>query len=83
MHAFPNGLGHPRLGLSVSKRVGGAVVRNTVRRRLREVFHTSVGEGHGGMDFVISARPAASEASFQDLKEEFERALRRLEAGGV
>lgn len=67
------------MGLSVSKKVGGAVVRNTVRRRLREVFFSAVGNGHEGLDFVISARPAAAEASFQDLKEEFDRALRRLE----
>ncbi|BBL80524.1 hypothetical protein RxyAA322_23780 [Rubrobacter xylanophilus] len=58
------------------------MTRNAVRRRLREVFHGSVGDEQGGVDFVISARPAASEASFHDLKEEFERALRRLEVGG-
>lgn len=79
VHAFPNELGHPRLGLSVSRKVGGAVTRNTVRRRLREVFYASVGDEQGGVDFVISARPAAAEASFQDLKEEFGRALHRLE----
>jgi len=78
VHAFPNDLGHPRLGLSVSRKVGGAVTRNTVRRRLREVFFASVGEGEGGLDFVISARPAAAEASFQELLAEFGRALRRL-----
>ncbi len=80
----------PRLGLSVSKKVGTAVKRNKVRRRLKEVFCSSAEGLPGGLDFVISARPAASEATFEELNEEFLRSLRRFvksdearEAGGV
>ena len=68
----------PRLGLSVSKRVGSSVVRNRVRRRLKEIFHSSAARLPGGLDFVISARPAAAEASFEELNEEFLRSLRKL-----
>lgn len=79
MHAFPNEFGNPRLGLSVSKRVGNAVVRNTVRRRLKEVFYAAKPDISSDLDLVISARPASVNASFGELKEEFARALRKLD----
>lgn len=78
VHAFPNEIGTPRLGLSVSKKVGNAVTRNTVRRRLREVFHSAGGRIPGGLDLVVSARPQASEATFEELYEEFLRALGKM-----
>ncbi len=78
MHAFPNELGTPRLGLSVSRKVGSAVTRNTVRRRLKEVFYSALPEMPGDLDLVVSARPAAAEADFRELDEEFARALRKL-----
>lgn len=68
----------PRLGLSVSKKVGTAVKRNRVRRRLKEIFRSSLQMVPGNLDFVISARPPAAEASFDELNDEFARALRRL-----
>ena len=90
VHALPNTIGEPRLGLSVSKKVGTAVKRNKVRRRLKEVFRTSAKRLPDDLDFVISARPAAAEASFEELNEEFSRSVRRFgksaesrEAGGV
>jgi ribonuclease P protein component len=78
VHAFPNEFGTPRLGLSVSRRVGNAVTRNTVRRRLREVFYSTLPGIPGGVDLVVTARPAAAEASFGELSEEFVRSLRKL-----
>ena len=55
----------PRYGLAVGKRVGGAVVRNRVKRRLRELLRgLEVAEG---WNLVVSARPAAAEAGFEDL----------------
>ena len=58
--ALPNDLGHPRLGLSVGRRVGGAVQRNAVKRRLREAFRFLVArwpEDRPGLDLVIVVRP--------------------------
>lgn len=78
VHAFPNDAGGPRLGLSVSKKVGNAVVRNGVKRRLREIFRSKLPEIQEERDFVISARPVAAEATYQQLGEEFEKALRKL-----
>jgi ribonuclease P protein component len=78
VHAFPNELGTPRLGLSVSRRVGNAVSRNAVRRRLREVYYSALPEIPGNLDLVVSARPAAAEATFRELSEEFVASLRKL-----
>ena len=80
---MPNTMGKPRLGLSVSKKVGTAVNRNKVRRRLKEVFRSSAGELPSDTDIVISARPAAAEASFEELNEEFLRSLRKLNKGAA
>ena len=80
VHAFPNETGTPRLGLSVSKKVGNAVTRNAVRRRLREVFHLSIGRIPGSLDLVVSARPPASETTFEELNEEFLKALGKIGA---
>ncbi|MEP6470750.1 MAG: ribonuclease P protein component [Acidobacteriota bacterium] len=62
----------PRLGISVSRRVGGAVTRNRVRRRLREIFRRSRELfGSRGADVVLNARPSASEATFEELSQEY------------
>lgn len=55
--ALPNGLGRPRLGLSVGRRVGGAVRRNAVKRRLREAFRHEKAAFPHGYDLVVSVRP--------------------------
>ena len=52
-----NGLGVARLGLSVSRKVGGAVDRNRVKRLLREAFRAVQREVPAGLDLVVVARP--------------------------
>lgn len=82
VHAFPGNSGNARLGLSVSKKVGNAVQRNGVKRRLREIFRSRLPDIREQTDFVVSARPAAADASYDELAEEFERSLRKLNGNG-
>ena len=71
--------GPVRVGFTVSKRVGGAVERNRIRRRLREVVRLSpLARMRPGHDYVLIGRRAALDASFEQIKEEFDRALRRV-----
>jgi len=60
VHLKPNGLTHHRLGLSIGRRVGGAVTRSRLKRMIREVFRLTQSElpmhDSAGYDLVISAR---------------------------
>jgi ribonuclease P protein component len=64
-----------RFAFAVPKRVGSAVVRNKIRRRLREILRAL--PLNEGFDLVISVRPPAAQASFQDLQQELTMLLRR------
>jgi ribonuclease P protein component len=56
VYAVENGLAHPRLGCSVSRKVGGAVVRNRVKRLYREAFRLEQAALPAGVDLVLIPR---------------------------
>jgi ribonuclease P protein component len=64
VYVAANGLAWSRLGLSVGKRVGGAVQRNYIRRRIREAFRRSKADLPGGLDIVCVAQPKAGERRY-------------------
>ena len=74
----PNDQGFARLGLSAGRRVGGAVVRNRVKRRLRELFRRNARLRHECVDLVVHVRPSAATASFVELTVEFNNSARKL-----
>lgn len=66
VRALPNGLAQTRVGFSISKRVGNAVVRNRIKRRLREAIRAL--SPRAGHDLVLIAREPAGAADFQVLQ---------------
>ena len=66
-----NGLRYSRMGLTVSTKLGHAVVRNRVRRRLREIVRLHADKLAQGYDFVIVARSASVGAEFDALTRAF------------
>ena len=66
-----NRLEHHRLGITVSRRVGGAVVRNRIKRLLREVFRTSRVEIPHHFDFVVNAKRDCRGIGYEALRREF------------
>jgi ribonuclease P protein component len=75
LRILQNNSDHNRYGFVTSKRLGGAVVRNRVRRRLREIVR--VAPVVPGFDVVISAKTTAPAASFDDLRLSVHRLLSR------
>ena len=63
-----NGLGKNRIGYTVSAKLGNAVTRNRVRRRLREAYRLSETRFAPGWDIVVVARSRAVHASFSALE---------------
>jgi len=71
--------GPVRVGFTVSRKVGTAVERNRIRRRLKEIVRLSAATGLlSGHDYVLIGRRAALALPFERITEDFERALRRL-----
>lgn len=73
--------GPVRVGFTVSKKVGNAVERNRVRRRLREIVRLSPADAlRPGHDYVLVGRRAALALPFDRMMQEFDGALRRAHA---
>ena len=81
LRALPNGLDHSRFGFVVSKRIGNAVTRNLVKRRLRELVRQN--RVKDGWDAVFIARRGAADAEFIQLKQSTNNLLRRTKLSQI
>ena len=66
----PNGLPHSRLGITTPVRLGNAVHRNRLRRRVREVFRLNRANLPGGWDLLVNPREAVGKVPFATLQRE-------------
>jgi len=67
-----------RVGFTVSKKVGGSVVRNRMKRRFRELARELIpSRGHAGSDHVMIGRSSGIERDFGDLRSDLTRALEK------
>ena len=73
-----NKSGSNRVGFTVTVKLGHAVVRNRVRRRLREIYRLHEGELRRGADLVVVARSRSVEASYRRLEHDFLAACGKL-----
>ena len=78
LYCRPNRLGRNRLGITVSTKLGGAVVRNRARRRLREVYRLAQGDLVQGFDIIAVARGRAVDGPYDRPTKAFYRACREL-----
>jgi len=76
-----NQLDHDRFGISTGKRVGGAVARNRVRRRIRETLRRLERGERAGYDILVVARPGSADASYTELADALRRTIGPLGAG--
>jgi ribonuclease P protein component len=73
-----NNVGHSRMGLTVSRKVGGAVVRNRVKRLFREIFRRTLEQIPDQFDIVVNAKSGCAGVGYDELRGEFMEATRKL-----
>jgi ribonuclease P protein component len=78
LYIRPNRFGHNRLGVTVSAKLGKAVVRNRVRRRLREIWRLNDGQLKQGYDMILVARGRSVRSSYQEMEKAYLKAAAEL-----
>ena len=78
VYCLRNRSGASRLGITVSTKLGKAVVRNRIKRRLREVYRLSLPSLRPGYDVVIVGRSRALDLPFSRLTETFQRSCKKV-----
>lgn len=73
LFGIPSGAGECRLGITATRKCGGAVIRNLLKRRLREVFRSMRHEIPVAMDLVVNVRRGADTVPFGRLRDEMAR----------
>ena len=79
--AAPNGLPHSRIGITATKKLGNAVVRNRLKRWTREVYRRQrdplLLDSHS-LDVIVNVKPNAASAPFQEYRDDLQRALQKV-----
>lgn len=79
LHIHRNDVASARLGITASRKVGKAVVRHRIKRRVREIFRRFSGRSSlQGLDLVVHLRPEAARSDFTSLKNELEDLLTQI-----
>jgi ribonuclease P protein component len=76
-----NGLDHSRIGITATKKLGKANVRNRLKRWTREIYRQQrepLDIDQRSLDLVVNVKPNASDATFRDYRDDLQRALRRV-----
>ena len=83
LYCRKNGKNVNRLGITVSGKIGNAVVRNRIRRRLKEIYRLNEASLFPGYDLVLVARMKSRLAGYAELNEDFIKLSRRLGVYGA
>jgi len=79
LYFVPNELSHPRMGITASRKVGNAVVRHRLKRRVKEIYRRwKERDQLPSLDLVVHLKPSAGKSDFASLREEVLRLLRGL-----
>lgn len=79
VYFVPNPLGHPRIGITASRKVGNSVVRHRLKRRIKEVYRRWPGRAQlPALDLVVHLKPEAGKSDFPTLREELLRIFSSL-----
>jgi ribonuclease P protein component len=81
LRSLRTGRGETRVGLSTPRALGGAVQRNRIRRRMRELIRGRIGRIGPGWDLLLIVRPLATKASWDELGTTLDELLRRSGIG--
>jgi ribonuclease P protein component len=82
LYFIPNGLGQPRLGITASRKVGGAVARHRLKRWIREIYRRWTDrKSLPAVDIVVHLKPEAGRLQFETFRLELLRSLSSLAAG--
>ncbi|NTW05267.1 MAG: ribonuclease P protein component [Peptococcaceae bacterium] len=78
MYRAKNSSEEIRFGFTISKKVGKAVVRNRIKRVLKEICRLNINWFKAGWDYVLIPRKAAADKSYSDLQDEVQRLVKRM-----
>lgn len=77
MYIKKNDFNFSRLGVSVSKKVGKSVVRNKIKRRIKEIIRTNYDNIKKGYDIVFSVKPLSAQLDFKTMEKELKGLMKR------